>query len=89
MRVRFIGDRIKLDETLVALMDELELLTCHNDKVHLTVALNYGGRDEVARATKRLCARSGRRADSIPESVDAETLAEIPRYLRACRTPIW
>ena len=31
VRVRFIGDRIKLDETLVALMDELELLTCDND----------------------------------------------------------
>ncbi|MDE0696858.1 MAG: polyprenyl diphosphate synthase, partial [Boseongicola sp.] len=43
VRIRFIGDRIKLDETLVALMDELELLTCDNDVVHLTVALNYGG----------------------------------------------
>ena len=33
VRVRFIGDRIRLDETLVALMDELELLTSRNDKV--------------------------------------------------------
>ena len=44
----------KLDEKLVQLMDELELMTADNDLVHLTVALNYGGRDEVARATKRL-----------------------------------
>lgn len=74
VRVRFIGDRMKLDETLVALMDELELLTCHNDKVHLTVALNYGGRDEVARATKRLSREvAAGRID--PETVDAETLA--------------
>jgi undecaprenyl diphosphate synthase len=74
VRVRFIGDRIRLDETLVALMDELELLTCKNDGVHLTVALNYGGRDEVARATKRLCREvAAGRID--PETVDAETLA--------------
>jgi undecaprenyl diphosphate synthase len=77
VRVRFIGDRIKLDETLVALMDELELLTCDNDRVHLTVALNYGGRDEVARATKRL-AREVAAGRIDPETVDAETLA---RYL--------
>lgn len=74
VRVRFIGDRIKLDETLVALMDELELLTCDNDLVHLTVALNYGGRDEVARATKRLSREvAAGRID--PETVDGETLA--------------
>jgi undecaprenyl diphosphate synthase len=54
VRVRFIGDRVRLDDKLVGLMDELELLTSDNDKVHLTIALNYGGRDEVSRATKRL-----------------------------------
>ncbi|MEO0944644.1 MAG: polyprenyl diphosphate synthase [Pseudomonadota bacterium] len=77
VRVRFIGDRIKLDDALVTLMDELELMTCDNDAVHLTVALNYGGRDEVARATKRLSREvAAGRID--PETVDAETLA---RYL--------
>lgn len=77
VRVRFIGDRIKLDENLVALMDDLELLTAHNDLIHLTIALNYGGRDEVARATKRL-AREVAAGRLDPESVDGETLA---RYL--------
>ena len=75
VRVRFIGDRIRLDETLVALMDELELLTCNNDLVHLTVALNYGGRDEVTRAAKRLC-REVAAGKVDPEKVDAETLAK-------------
>ena len=77
VRVRFIGDRIKLDEKLVVLMDELELMTSDNDRVHLTIALNYGGRDEVARATKRL-ARDVKAGRLDPERVDAETLA---RYL--------
>jgi undecaprenyl diphosphate synthase len=74
VRVRFIGDRIKLDETLVRLMDELELMTAHNDLLHFTVALNYGGRDEVARATKRL-AREVAAGRIDPEKVSAETLA--------------
>ncbi len=77
VRVRFIGDRIKLDDTLVQLMDELELMTAHNDVLHLTIALNYGGRDEVARATKRL-AREVAAGRLDPETVNAETLA---RYL--------
>lgn len=74
VRVRFIGDRMKLDPTLVALMDDLEALTAGNDLVHLTVALNYGGRDEVTRATRRLAAevQAGRLE---PEDVNAETLA--------------
>jgi undecaprenyl diphosphate synthase len=74
VRVRFIGDRIKLDEKLVRLMDELELRTADNSRVHLTIALNYGGRDEFTRATKRL-AREVKAGKVDPESVDAETLA--------------
>ncbi|MEL7097766.1 MAG: polyprenyl diphosphate synthase [Pseudomonadota bacterium] len=77
VRVRFIGDRVRLDDKLTSLMDELEVLTSGNTKVHLTIALNYGGRDEVARATKRLAldVAEGRLK---PEDVDEETL---PRYL--------
>ena len=75
VRVRFIGDRIKLDDKLVTLMDELELLTSGNDRVHLTIALNYGGRDEVTRAAKRLAyeIECGRLTH---KDVDAETLAK-------------
>lgn len=77
VRVRFIGDRLRLDAKLVALMDELEEYTSENDRVHLTIALNYGGRDEVARATRRLAQDvAAGRLD--PDSVDEETL---PRYL--------
>src|SRR6056297_324133 len=83
VRVRFIGDRVRLDDKLVALMDELELLTATNDRVHLTVAINYGGRDEVARATRRLAhdVAAGRLS---PKDVGDETL---PRYLDTCFLP--
>ena len=83
IRVRFIGDRVRLEEKLVSLMDELELMTVDNDLVHLTVALNYGGRDEVARATKRL-ARDVAAGRLSLRDIDEETL---PRYLDTCVLP--
>lgn len=83
VRVRFIGDRVRLDKKLQALMDELETLTAENDRVSLTIAINYGGRDEVARATKRL-AEDVARGKLSPEDVNEETL---PKYLDTCVLP--
>ena len=76
-RVRFIGDRDRLDDKLIKLMGELEDHTAHNTRINLTIALNYGGRDEVARATHRL-AQDVASGKLDPDSVDEETL---PRYL--------
>jgi len=77
VRVRFIGDRIKLDNNLVDLMDELELLTSQNNGLNLTIALNYGGRDEVARASKRLA------IDLADGKISAREINEetLPKYL--------
>ena len=76
-RVRFIGDRVRLDAKLVSLVDMLEDLTKDNTFVHLTIAINYGGRDEVARATKRL-AQDVQSGALNPDEITDETL---PRYL--------
>lgn len=83
VRVRFIGDRVRLDAKLVTLMDDLERQTCNNTAVHLTIALNYGSRDEVARATKRL-ARDVAAGNLDPDDVNEETL---PKYLDTCVLP--
>lgn len=77
IKVRFIGDRMRLDKKLVKLMDDLEQVTAGNDLVHMTVALNYGGRDEVARATRRL-AQEVADGKLLPDDVNEETL---PRFL--------
>jgi len=77
VRVRFIGDRVRLDQKLTQLMDQLEQETAQMDGVNLTIALNYGGRDEVARATKRL-AMDVANGKLDPADVNEETL---PRYL--------
>ncbi|EPX78148.1 isoprenyl transferase [Salipiger mucosus] len=83
VRVRFIGDRLRLDDKLVTLMDELELMTADCTGVNLTIALNYGGRDEVARATRRL-AQDVAEGRLKPEDVGEETL---PKYLDTCVLP--
>ena len=75
VRVRFIGDRVQLDRKLVSLMDELEGMTAHNNRVHLTIALNYGSRDEVSRATKRL-AEEVASGKLNPADVTEETLTK-------------
>jgi undecaprenyl diphosphate synthase len=54
VQVRFIGDRRPLDAKLQALMIELESLTQKNTGLRLSIALNYGGRDEIARAVGRI-----------------------------------
>ncbi|MDU8913036.1 isoprenyl transferase [Aestuariicoccus sp. MJ-SS9] len=83
VQVRFIGDRVRLDAKLVSLMDELELMTAHCTGINLTIALNYGGRDEVARATKRL-AQDVADGRLNPRDVNEETL---PKYLDTCVLP--
>ncbi|MEL7279468.1 MAG: isoprenyl transferase [Pseudomonadota bacterium] len=77
VRVRFIGDRPRLDAKLRTLMDEAELMTKHCTGTNLTIALNYGGRDEVSRAAKRLAADVAT-GNLSPDEIDEETL---PKYL--------
>lgn len=77
VRVRFIGDRVRLEPALVDMMDALELLTARNTGVNLTIALNYGGRDEVSRAARRL-AHDVAAGKLDPPKITDETF---PRYL--------
>lgn len=75
VRVRFIGGREPLDADLQALMAGLEARTLTNDRLTLTVAINYGGRDEILRATRRMAeaVRAGalRAEDITPETIGA------------------
>ena len=50
VRMRFIGDRSRLDPKLQRLMAGIEARTAGNARLNLTVAINYGGRDEIRRA---------------------------------------
>jgi undecaprenyl diphosphate synthase len=57
IRMQFIGDRSRLDPKLRRLMEGIEARTANLTRMTFTVAINYGGRDEIARATQRIAAK--------------------------------
>ena len=61
-RLRVIGDRDRLAPDIVELIANAEALTAANVERNLTVALSYGGRQELTMAARRLAeaARDGR-----------------------------
>ncbi len=54
VRFRMIGDRSGLSATLQDLIEQAEVRTKDNTELILTVAINYGGRDELDQAAVRL-----------------------------------
>jgi undecaprenyl diphosphate synthase len=58
VRMRFIGNRSAFDAKLRSLMDAAERQTAHNDRLTLVIAVNYGGRWDLAEAAKRLAAKA-------------------------------
>jgi undecaprenyl diphosphate synthase len=54
IRVRVIGERDGLDPDIGRLLVEAEELTKNNDGLTLVVAFNYGARQEIVRATRRI-----------------------------------
>ncbi len=52
VRIRFIGDRSRLDTDINRLISESEQSTMNNKGLIFTVALNYGGRQEILEAAR-------------------------------------
>ncbi len=57
IRCSIIGRRDNMPEQLLACIREVEEATRNNTGLRFTVAINYGGRDEVTRAVQRLALR--------------------------------
>jgi len=77
-RLRVIGDRARLDPDIVQLVEHAEEVTRENARFGLTVALSYGGRQEIVEAARRLAraAAEGRLSpDEIGEDVFAGALS--------------
>ncbi|MBQ6886320.1 MAG: isoprenyl transferase [Lachnospiraceae bacterium] len=77
MCVRVIGDKTRLDEDIRNRIDELEKATESNTGLHFQIALNYGGRDELVRAVKKLATdvKAGKmNAEDITEELISDTL---------------
>ena len=72
MKIRVIGDIQPLDNDIKNRISELESATVNNGGLNFTIALNYGSRDELIRAARKMaqdCADGKLEADDIDESV--------------------
>ncbi len=58
VRMRFIGNRSAFDPKLRALMDDAEQRTAGNQGLSLVIAVNYGGRWDIADAARRMAAKA-------------------------------
>jgi short-chain Z-isoprenyl diphosphate synthase len=87
VRVRVIGDIADFPEAAKQALRELERSTEHYDRLHLNVALGYGGREEIVAAVRRLLvaeAASGADIGDVAESLDAQAIG---RHLYTAGTP--
>ncbi|MGE3142104.1 MAG: isoprenyl transferase [Hyphomonadaceae bacterium] len=83
VRVRVIGERAGLAPDILEIITRAEARTAQNDRIDLTIAFNYGGQDEIARAARRL-AEDVAAQKVAPEAIDARLFA---RYLDTADLP--
>ena len=74
-RVVFLGDRTALSAEYQRKMNEIETRTARNTGMVLNVAVNYGGRQEIARAA-RLLAEEVRQGTLQPEQITEQLLSD-------------
>ena len=74
VRVRIIGEREGLAPDIAGLLEEAETLTAENRALNLVIAFNYGGRDEIVRATRSI-AEAAARGDLKSDAITAEVFA--------------
>jgi undecaprenyl diphosphate synthase len=74
VRVTVIGERGTLAEDMRMLLDEAEEVTRRNTGLNLVVAFNYGGRQEIVQAVRRI-ARQVQAGDLDPQAIDMGTIS--------------
>jgi len=75
VRMRFIGDRSMLNPRLKRLQTSIEQRTAAYSRLNLTVGINYGGRDEITRATRDI-ARAVADGRLKPEQITDELISQ-------------
>ena len=92
MCVKVLGEKSRLDEDIRTRIEELETATKDNDGLHFQIAINYGGRDEIVRAVRKLAQRVERGELSVDdinqelfgEMLDTHGLPEPDLLIRTC-----
>lgn len=74
VRIQFIGARHSLADDLVALINEAEALTAQNQRLVFTIAVSYGGQDDIVEAA-RAVARRVAAGELDPDDIDPALFA--------------
>lgn len=74
VRLRLIGERRDFPADLRMAMTRAERMTASNDRLFLSIAVNYGGRWDITQAARRL-AREAREGRLDPDSIDESRFA--------------
>ena len=75
IRISFIGSRERLSKNIISLIDDAEEKTRNNDNLRLTLALNYGGQEEIVCAAKNIAKKVQEGVLDI-ESIDDKTFSD-------------
>lgn len=75
VKIKVIGERAGLPEDIRALLTEAETLTGRNGGLNLVVAFNYGSRQEIVSATRRI-AEKVKAGELDPAAIDAGVIAD-------------
>lgn len=73
IRLRFIGDRSQLDESLQQLMADAEAKTADFNAMTLVIAISYGGQWDITQAAKKIAFQVAA-GEIEPESIDENCL---------------
>ena len=76
IKLRFIGGRERLSENLIKKMENGERNSLGHTGMTVTLAINYGGRDEIVRAAKK-AASLAKQGIIDPESIDEQSFGDM------------
>jgi undecaprenyl diphosphate synthase len=84
IRVRFIGDLASLQGNLLKKIILIQEKTRHNTKLFLTIAINYGSRNEIVRAIKKIPSGEVQNYswETIQKYLDTSDLPDVDLFIR-------
>ena len=87
VRIKAIGRLDVLPESVLTELRSAETATANNDAVRLTIAVAYGGREEIVDAVRTMLREQSAKAIPLPEIIENITPASLGRYLYAADLP--
>ena len=87
IKLNTIGNLTKLPQNLVEQIKETKSKSKNNNKIVVTIALNYGGRDEIIRAIKKLAKDLDKKNKLTIDQLDQLTIDQFSTYLDTADLP--